>query len=178
MLPLRIIRTCKTVHEVRSFLGLCSYYRRFIRHFAETAAPLHDLTKKNSIFKWGESQRSTFLTLKEKLTTEPILVVPDLYKSFEILMHAGIALELISIRKDMQWHMINSKKSEFFLEQIHYLRHIISKEGIRMDLAKIRAIQEQPELMMVHEVRNFLGLSLTTKGSSDTLLRSLHHYMT
>lgn len=40
----------KTVHEVQSFLDLCSYYRRSIQHFAEIAAPLHDLTKKNSVF--------------------------------------------------------------------------------------------------------------------------------
>ena len=91
----------KTVHEVRSFLGLCSYYRRFIRHFAEIAAPLHDLTKKNSVFKWGESQKSAFRTLKEKLTTEPILVVPNLYKSFEVHCDACGALGLLSIRKDM-----------------------------------------------------------------------------
>ncbi|MCO5601836.1 hypothetical protein L7F22_055961 [Adiantum nelumboides] len=42
-----------TVHDVRSFLGLCSYYRRFIRGFAHVAAPLHDLTKKRIPFYWG-----------------------------------------------------------------------------------------------------------------------------
>ena len=94
----------KIVHEVRSFLGLCSYYRRFIRHFAEIAAPLHDLTKKNSVFRWGESQRTTFLTLKEKLTTEPILVVPDLYKSFEV--HCDACGDCIGVALHQDRHVV------------------------------------------------------------------------
>ena len=73
-----------SVHEVWSFLGLCSYYRRFIQHFTALAAPLHDLTKKNITFTWGDSQKAAFSSLKEKLTTGPILVVPDLYKPFVV----------------------------------------------------------------------------------------------
>ena len=53
---------------------------------------------------------------------------------------------------------INGKKSEFFLDEIHYLGHIISREGVRMDPAKIQAIRDWPELRSVHEVRSFLGL--------------------
>ena len=74
----------RSVHEVRSFLGLCSYYTRFIRHFAKFAAPLHDLTKKNVVFRWGDAQKTAFITSKQKLTIEPILIVPDLYKSFDV----------------------------------------------------------------------------------------------
>ncbi|MCO5568346.1 hypothetical protein L7F22_022045 [Adiantum nelumboides] len=59
------------LHEVRSFLGLCSYYRRFIRFFAEIAAPLHDLTRKGVVFQFRERQQQAFKLLKEKLTTEP-----------------------------------------------------------------------------------------------------------
>ena len=62
----------RSVHEVQSFLGLCSYYRRFIRHFAKFAAPLHDLTKKNVVFKWGDAQKAAFIALKQKLMMEPI----------------------------------------------------------------------------------------------------------
>ena len=92
------------MHEVRSFLGLCSYYRRFIQHFAALAAPLHDLTKKNSVFKWGESQRSAFPTLKEKLTTEPILVVHDLCKSFEV--HGDACGDCIGTALHQEGHVV------------------------------------------------------------------------
>ncbi|MCO5582337.1 hypothetical protein L7F22_036231 [Adiantum nelumboides] len=72
------------LHEVRSFLGLCSYYRRFILFFAEIAAPLHDLARKGVVFRFGERQQQVFKLLKEKLTTEPILILPDLRKSFQV----------------------------------------------------------------------------------------------
>ncbi|MCO5547780.1 hypothetical protein L7F22_001232 [Adiantum nelumboides] len=62
------------LHEVRSFLGLCSYYRRFIRFFAEIATPLHDLTCKSVVFWFGERRQQAFKLLKEKLTTEPVLI--------------------------------------------------------------------------------------------------------
>ena len=59
--------------------------------------------------------------------------------------------------QELQNHQlfINGKKSELFLEEIHYLGHIISKEGIRMDPAKVMAIKEWPELKTVHEVHGY-----------------------
>ncbi|MCO5601464.1 hypothetical protein L7F22_055587 [Adiantum nelumboides] len=70
------------LHEVRSLLGLCSYYCRFIRFFTEIAAPLHDLTRKGVVFRFSERQQQAFKLLKEKLTTEPVLILPDWRKSF------------------------------------------------------------------------------------------------
>jgi len=67
----------RSVHDVRSFLGLASYYRRFVKSFAEIAAPLHRLTGANVKFKFDEECRKAFETLKEKLTTAPILVLPS-----------------------------------------------------------------------------------------------------
>ncbi|MCO5577599.1 hypothetical protein L7F22_031430 [Adiantum nelumboides] len=74
----------KTVHDVRSFLGLCSYYRRFVRHFAEIASPLHALENKAIKWQWTSKEKSTFRCLKEKMTTDPVLVLPDLSKSFVV----------------------------------------------------------------------------------------------
>lgn len=54
--------------------------------------------------------------------------------------------------------VINGKKSEFFMEKIHFLGHIVSKDGVRMDPAKVEAIKSWPELRTVHDVRSFLGL--------------------
>ncbi|GBM46022.1 Retrovirus-related Pol polyprotein from transposon 412 [Araneus ventricosus] len=63
----------ENVSNVRSFLGLCSYYRRFIKNFANIAKPLHDLLKKNAKFSWGTPQKEYFLTLKKLLTSGPVL---------------------------------------------------------------------------------------------------------
>ena len=70
--------------QVRSFLGLAGYYRKFIPHFAEIAAPLTDLTKKGQPNKviWGPSQAKAFKTLRDLLTSAPILRLPDLTRQF------------------------------------------------------------------------------------------------
>jgi len=61
---------------VRCFLGLASYYRRFIPGFATVAAPLHALTKKNVTFQWSAECEEAFVQLKELLTSAPVLVYP------------------------------------------------------------------------------------------------------
>ena len=68
--------TPRNLTELRSFVGLCSYYRRFISGFADMAAPLHALTRKNARFSWGPEQQKAFNRLKERLTTAPILGMP------------------------------------------------------------------------------------------------------
>ncbi|XP_071726824.1 uncharacterized protein [Rutidosis leptorrhynchoides] len=60
--------------EVRSFLGLAGYYRRFIQDFSKIATPLTKLTRKDMQWKWEEKQEQAFLLLKEKLVQAPILV--------------------------------------------------------------------------------------------------------
>ena len=68
--------------EVRSFLGLCSYYRRFIAGFADIAAPLHRLMRKEAKFHWEEEQDQAFEELKRRLTSAPILGMPTNDGSF------------------------------------------------------------------------------------------------
>jgi hypothetical protein len=68
--------TPRTVKEVQGFLGLCSYYRKFVPGFAVLARALSNLTKKAQRFVWGEEQQRSFETLKTLLTTPPILAHP------------------------------------------------------------------------------------------------------
>ena len=72
------------VSQVKSFHGLASFYRRFVRDFSTIAAPLNELTKKGVDFKWGNSQETTFQELKKRLTEAPLLVLPDFTKTFEV----------------------------------------------------------------------------------------------
>ncbi|MCO5579272.1 hypothetical protein L7F22_033126 [Adiantum nelumboides] len=74
----------KTMHDVRSFLGLCSYYRRFIQNFAEIASPLHALQKKGITFRCTQKEIFAFNLLKEKMTSGPMIVLSDLKKSFVV----------------------------------------------------------------------------------------------
>ena len=71
-----------SVREVRSFLGLASYYRRFIDGFAAVAAPLYTLTKKQARFEWGAQQQTAFDALKTLLCRSPILAYPRRDRAF------------------------------------------------------------------------------------------------
>ncbi|KAJ3707978.1 hypothetical protein LUZ61_011683 [Rhynchospora tenuis] len=66
----------KTVTEVRSFLGLAGYYRRFVPDFAKMARPLTKLLQKDVKYEWGEAQERSFQELKNRLVTAPILAMP------------------------------------------------------------------------------------------------------
>ena len=68
--------------QVRSFVGLCSYYRKFIPCFTDIARPLHKLTEKSANFKWTVECQTAFETLKSKLTTAPVLTYPDFTRTF------------------------------------------------------------------------------------------------
>ena len=68
-------RPC-TVKELRTFLGLTNYYRRFVKDYARLAEPLHTLTRKAAAFKWTESCESAFESLRQHLTNPPILSFP------------------------------------------------------------------------------------------------------
>lgn len=61
------------IKQLKSFLGLCSYFRRFIQDFADRAAPLNRLLSKDTAFEWTEDQENSFKSLKLSLTNDPIL---------------------------------------------------------------------------------------------------------
>ena len=69
--------TPTSVHETRQILGLAGYYRRFIKNFAQIAAPLHALTRKNVEFRWTAETQEAFDSLKAALTSSPILAMPN-----------------------------------------------------------------------------------------------------
>ena len=76
------ILTC--VKNVRSFLGFGNFYRKFIPGFSTLAAPLDALLKKDTAFQWTENTQQSFNTLKQKLTSSPVLMMPDQTQPFQI----------------------------------------------------------------------------------------------
>ncbi|KAA0050009.1 pol protein [Cucumis melo var. makuwa] len=78
-----------TVSEVRSFLGLAGYYRRFVENFSRIATPLTQLTRKGAPFVWSKACEDSFQNLKQKLITAPVLTVPDGSGSFVIYSDAS-----------------------------------------------------------------------------------------
>ena len=67
----------QSVHDVRSFLRLASYYRKFSKGFSQLAKPMTDLTREKVAWSWGDAQENSFTALKVAIATAPILHLPD-----------------------------------------------------------------------------------------------------
>jgi hypothetical protein len=79
----------RNVHEVRSFLGLANYFRKFISHYSEVAAPLTNLTKKSHVWAWTGKCQDAFEKLKHLLTEAPLLRTPDESKTYRVVTDAS-----------------------------------------------------------------------------------------
>lgn len=74
------------MHELRSFLGLCSYYRKFVRNFAYKAHSLTLLLKKTTPYVWTDLQEHSFQALKDSLIHAPVLQLPDFQRPFFVVV--------------------------------------------------------------------------------------------
>ena len=74
----------RSVKDVQKFLGLANYYRWFVKDFTKIAKLLYKITRKENKWGWGERQQKAFEELKERFTTEPVLVTPDLDKEMRV----------------------------------------------------------------------------------------------
>jgi hypothetical protein len=75
--------------EIRSFLGLVGYYHRFIKDFSKIAKPMTRLLEKNKDFDWSKECQANFEELKKRLTSAPVLILPDITKTFDIYCDAS-----------------------------------------------------------------------------------------
>jgi hypothetical protein len=90
IVAIREWETPKFAIQIRKFLGLVGYYRRFIENFSIIAKPLAKLTHKKEKFMWSGEQEASFQLLKEKLTTAPVLSLPDGSEGFIVDSDASI----------------------------------------------------------------------------------------
>lgn len=102
--------TPKSVKQIQNFVGLCNYYRKFIKNFSLIARPLHLMTKKDQIFSWGEPERKAFEALKQKLLSAPVLQHYDPKKVCELRVDAcktGIGAILLQEGGDKHMHPVS-----------------------------------------------------------------------
>jgi hypothetical protein len=86
------VLNCKpptNILEIHSFVGLASYYHRFIQDFSKIAMSMSQLLDKGKVFKWTQDCHDSFEELKKSLTTATVLVLPDLSKKFDLYCNAS-----------------------------------------------------------------------------------------
>ena len=99
----------KSVKVVQKFLGLASYYRRFVKDFAKIARLLHEMTRKENKWSWRKRQQKAFEELKKRFITEPVLVTPDLDKEMRVEADASdfVIEGVLSMKcKDEKWRLV------------------------------------------------------------------------
>ena len=104
-----------TVTEVRSFLGLAGYYRRFVKDFSKITAPLTKLTQKNVKFIWTDRYEEYFQLLKDLLTSAPVLTLPsgdEGYTEYSNASRVGLACVLMQHGKVIAYASRQLKKHE------------------------------------------------------------------
>ena len=116
--------TC--VREVRSFIGMTSYYRRFIPNFSEIAEPVIALTRKHARFKWSEECQKAFEYLKASLTVVPLLSYPDPNKPYTLYTDASNSCigACLTQQCDDEDGILPNVKNE---KPIYYLSHKLSR---------------------------------------------------
>ena len=99
----------KGVKDMQKFLGLANYYRWFVKDFAKIARLLHEMTRKENKWSWGERQQKAFKELKKRFTTEPVLITLDLDKKIRVEADASDFATggVLSIKcEDEKWRLV------------------------------------------------------------------------
>lgn len=116
------------IHDVHSFLGLCSYYQRYVKNFADIATPLHELTAgnvtKHQSVLWLPVHEAAFIRLKEALVMAPVLLTPDQLKPFVIKTDTSdfaVGAVLLQKAEDDTWHPVAYESSKLNNAQRNYL---------------------------------------------------------
>jgi len=155
----------RTIKEVRGFVGLCSYYRRFVKDFGKIAAPLSAMSEKNKRFSWTEECQQAFDQLKQILTSPPVMTMPNQHDPFVLDCDAsqcaiGGVLSQIQDGQEKPIAYASRKLSKaevnycttrkellaivFFLK---YFRHYLlgRKFTVRTDHAALQWVRRMPE---------------------------------
>jgi len=127
------------VKEVQSFLGFVNFYRSFIKDFSKKACPLHALTRKAKAWAWGPDEDRAFHTLKEAVTSAPILTFPADSGHFKLECDASnftTGAVLSQLQTDGEFHPVAFMSKSFTDVERNY--EVYDKEM----LAIIRALEE------------------------------------
>ncbi|WVZ64721.1 hypothetical protein U9M48_014198 [Paspalum notatum var. saurae] len=142
-------KTPRNMTEIRSFLGLAKYYRRFIENFSKIAKPMTKLLKDKVSFEWNDKREKSFQCQKDKLTTTPVLTLPDLQKNFVVYCDAsrqGLGCNKCDIYTDHKSLKYIFTQSELNMRQRRWRRGVAKlcaeMEQSRLDFVTTKQMNE------------------------------------
>lgn len=157
----------KTFTELKRFIGLASWYRRFVKDFAVVAAPLHNLTKgkKTKTLKWTIDAESAFIKMKTLLTTTPVVTCPDYRKPFVIQCDAsniGIGAVLCQETNGMDQPIaylsrkLNDREAKYSTSERELLSVVYAIEKFRpyIDGTRFTVVTDHSALLWLHRMKD------------------------
>ena len=155
----------QSIHDVRSFHGLASFYRRFIKNFSTIAAPLTEVLKKEK-FEWTRAAQQSFEELKEIITRAPTLALPDFDKLFEVdcdasgvgigavLNQEGRPIAFFSEKLNESRRKYSTYEKEFYAivrALDHWSHYLLAKEFVLYsDHESLKYLHSQQKLQRRH----------------------------
>ncbi|WVZ80836.1 hypothetical protein U9M48_028283 [Paspalum notatum var. saurae] len=164
----------ETVTEIRSFLGLAGYYRRFIKDFSKTAKPMTSLTKKNAKYLWSSNCEEAFQTLKKPLTSAPVLAQPDVTKPFDVYCDAsGNGLGCVLMQEG---RVIAYASRQLRKHDANYPTHDLELAAVDMELRKKILDEAHTSLFTMHPGSNKMYQDLKQKFWWTRMKREIAKY--
>jgi hypothetical protein len=186
----------RNIFEVRSFHGLSSFYRKFIRNFSGICAPMMDIVnKRHKYFHWTEEAKKSFKLLKEKITRQPIMVLPDFIKTFQVRCGAnGFAIGAVLSQDNRPVSYFSEKLNDakrnystydkYFYAVIQSLKkwrhYLVPKEFVLYsDNQALQFITRQEKLNQKHAkwvefMQNFIFVIKKISGNANKVVDALN----
>jgi ribonuclease HI len=145
-----------SVGNIRSFLGLAGYNRRFIEGFSKISKPMTELLEKDKKFEWTSACEASFQELKKRLTTAPILVMPDMEKLFSIYCAtSGQGLGCVVMQDG---HVVASASHQLRKYEVHYLTHDLELAAVvhALKIWRHYLMGKRCELYMDHKCLKYI----------------------
>lgn len=169
--PVLDFPAAKNVKQLRRFLGMAGWYRRFLGSFAETTRPLAKLMRKDTPWKWGQEQEDAVTAIKTALTTAPALICPDFDLPFQIqcdASHYGLGAVLTQVIEviDGQEHIVEfasrglkGAEPNYSATELECLAVIWAIEKFRgyVEGASFKVISDHSALRWLHNLKDPTG---------------------
>lgn len=168
----------ENVSAVRSFLGFVGYYRRYIKNFAGIAAPLTELTKKSSEWKWSYIHQNAFDTLRAAMLSSPVLRAPDSHLKWRITTDAGpfAVGGILEQEYEDGWHPVAYEYHRLSSAEEKYSQYEKEFLGLLNCLRKWRHYIEGKTILIQTDNSALVSLLKATKDPHHRVARWLEEY--